>query len=108
MKFNYSIFIVILFILSGCGAKNVVKPGGKSDSKYAPQNEASRNGIVKYLNDGSSYIVKSRREDAYKIMYQNCNGKYNIVNEKVGSKGGANRHASYSFPEYMYIEYKCL
>lgn len=96
----------MLVTLVGCSASNVVRPEGKSNSKYAPQNEAGRNGVVKYLNKGGEFVKKARRDDAYKKMYENCNGEYNIVNEDVRYDGGARN--PYVGPQYIYIEYKCL
>lgn len=96
----------MLVTLVGCSASNVVKPEGKSNSKYAPQNEAGINGIVKYLNKGGEFVKKTRRDDAYKKMYENCNGKYNIVNEDIRYEGRTRN--LYVGPQYIYIEYKCL
>jgi len=112
MKYKYYVLIAVFFVLVGCSASNVIRPEGKSNSKYAPKNEAGRNGIVKYLNKGPEYVKKARREDAYKIMYQNCNGKYNIVNENIRYEDGTNNlivnSTIYSGLQYIYIEYKCL
>jgi len=100
-----------LLLLLGCSASSVVKPGN-TKSKYAPQNEGNRTGIVKYLNQGASFVRESRREDAYKQMHENCGGKYNIVNEGIRSEGGTivpiGNSAMYADSQYMYIEYKCI
>jgi len=106
------ILLLFLFlVLLGCSASNVIKPGN-TNSKYAPQNERNRTGVVKYLNQGASFVRESRREDAYKQMHNNCNGKYNIVNEGVRSEGGTiipiGNTAMYAASQYMYIEYICI
>jgi hypothetical protein len=70
-----------------CSAQ-MVRPAGESSSKYAPVNERSQPGLVKYLNDGASFVVKRRRENAYKQMYESCQGPYRIVAEGQHAEGG--------------------
>lgn len=112
MKTVTLFLVTTLFTLFGCSAHNVVLPGSSSNSKYAPLNEKNRNGIIRYLNQGASFARKTRREDAYKQMHKNCNGKYVILNEGVKSEGGVivpiGSNAIYSSNQYVYIEYKCI
>lgn len=96
--------------LAGCAATMVNSPGGKR-SKFGPMNDSERIGSVKYLNQGASFVIDSRREDAYKQMYLACHGKYVIVSEgpKAGD-GVINRFGSSlitSSEEYWYINFKC-
>ena len=74
------------FSLVGCSA-SMVKSAGESGSAYAPVNERSQAGLVKYLNDGASFIVNRRRESAYKQMFESCRGPYRIVAEGQQAEG---------------------
>lgn len=74
-----TIVLAILVFGVGCSAQ-MVKSAAVSASPYAPLNE-QRTGIVKYLNDGAQFVVKKRREDAYKRMFESCAGPYRITAE---------------------------
>ena len=72
--------------LGGClTTANMVKHplSVKTQSKYAPDSEKKSNGVgvVSYMNEGHSSIRGARREDAYKKMYEACDGKYDIYDE---------------------------
>jgi len=112
MKIIKSFTVILLLILLGCSARSVVLPGNSTNTKYAPLNEKDRIGIIKYLNQGASFVRKSRREDAYEQMHNNCNGKYIILNEGTKSEGGVivplGNNAMYSKTQYLYIKYKCI
>ncbi len=103
-------FIIFLSATSCTSAQIVNHPGG-SNSQYAPTNEKQRPGLVKYLNDGASSIVQSRREDAYKKMSSLCNGSYKILTEGPNAEGGviAPIGNSYMFAQsqYWYITFEC-
>jgi len=101
-----------LMIITGCAATMVNNPGSSSSSQYAPTNEASRGGVVKYVNQGADFILKARREDAYKQMYDACNGKYKIDAEGQKTEGGfvqaMGNGAAYSSDNlYWYIQFSC-
>ena len=106
---NYLLFGILF--LTGCTATMVSAPGKNTTSRYAPINETSRPGIIKYLNAGDSEVIQARREDAYKKMYKACNGKYKIINEGSQLKNGAiipiGSGAYYSQSEYLYINFEC-
>jgi hypothetical protein len=106
------LYILFLWILAGCTAQVVSQPGGISRSRYAPINETSRSGMVKYLNQGAKGIIEARREDAYRKMYNSCNGNYEIVKEGPNSEGGIGTNVSgtlyLSESQYWYIEYRCI
>jgi len=111
--YKIKIFICIIASISlGCSATSVIQPGSSSKSKYAPINEEVRTGIIRYLNQGASFVRNSRREDAYKKMYNFCNGKYTILNEGIRSEGGVitpiGNSATFSDIQYVYIEYRCV
>jgi len=80
-----ALFIISLLSLTACTSADMLRTPGASPekSKYAPQNESSNNsvGVVRYLNEGASFVVDARREDAYKQMFNSCNGKYEIIAE---------------------------
>lgn len=69
--------LVVMALMSGCAARMVETHGG---SKYGPKNEGP-GGRVQYISTGLSGLVEARREDAYKQMFEACNGSYNIVRE---------------------------
>ena len=112
MTTKFYLLIITISFLFGCSASSVVKPGNSQHSKYAPQNESDRTGVIKYLNQGATFVRNSRREDAYKQMHSECGGRYNIVNEGIRAEGGAiipiGNSAIYADSQYVYIEYKCL
>ncbi len=107
-----SLIAVSIALLSGCSATHVMGPSAGVDSKYSPVNERERTGVVRYLNKGADFVIKSRRNDAYKKMYESCNGKYKIVNESV--KDGDLPVYSISNiifldrGKYVFIEYRCI
>lgn len=75
MKFA---MILCLLVSASCSS-NLVRGVGKQ-SKYAPKSH-SELGLVEYLNAGGGFVKEARRESAYKTMYENCNGNYEIVKE---------------------------
>ncbi len=77
--FKVILLIVVSLCLVNCGA-TMVKPIN-TGSKYAPLNESNRDGEVVYRLGRMDAFNKSQRESAYKQMYEQCNGKYNINNE---------------------------
>ena len=58
------------------------------NSPYAPVNEASLPGIIRYLNEGARPVKEARRNDAYRHMHEACGGKYKILREGPRSEGG--------------------
>jgi hypothetical protein len=75
-----------LTALTGCTAQMVAP--ARTNSRNAPVNEASRLGLVKYSTDGAGFVVRRRRENAYKQMAENCGGPYRIVDEGQQVDGG--------------------
>jgi hypothetical protein len=78
---------------------------------YAPINEIN-GGVVTYLNQGANYVVKKRRDNAYKKMHEHCKGDYRIVSENSGSKDGVIAPAGegyvYGGSEYVSIKFECI
>ena len=58
----------------------MVKPVN-TGSKYAPLNESNGDGEVFYRLGIMDVFNTSQRESAYKQMFEQCKGKYNITNE---------------------------
>lgn len=100
-------FYFFLFLLVGCSASSVVKPGSS-----AHPNEDGRTGIIRYLYEGGAYLRKERRNAAYKRMFENCKGRYIIISETLKHKDGTmiteKNSSSGADSQYVYIEYKCL
>lgn len=101
-----------MIFLTGCAAQMVVNPGAQSNSPYAPVNEASLPGIIRYLNEGARPVKESRRNDAYRQMHEACGGKYRILREGPRSEGGVivptGNSALYAESQYIYIEFECV
>jgi len=106
-------WVIYFFFISlvGCSAKMVINPN-QSNSPYAPINETYRLGLIKYLNQGAQPVRDARRDDAYRQMFQACNGKYNIIREGPRSEGGViipvGNASMYSNTQYIYIEFMCI
>src|SRR5687767_7063461 len=81
------ILVLISVVAIGCTAQ-MVSPAGATGSVYAPTNDSQRPGLIKYLTDGASAVVKKRRENAYKQMFNSCGGPYRIISEGQRVEGG--------------------
>ena len=73
--------------ITGCGATLISSAGG-AGSPYAPLNDGTRLGLVKYSIDDPNFVIQRRRNDAYKKMYQSCGGPYVIVAEGAAEENG--------------------
>lgn len=112
--FRYFCDLLIVISLSACTTATMVSSpgGGGHASLYAPINEASRGGVIKYLNNGADFVIRSRREDAYLQMYNSCTGSYRIDNEGPQAEGGtvialSSSVATWGSYQYWYIQYSC-
>lgn len=93
----------------------VTAPGG-SGTAYAPVNEAQRTGLVKYLNQGADFVLRNRREDAYKQMHRACRGAYRIDAEGPQAEGSTamvmngplGPMVTANDTEYWYIRFSCV
>lgn len=68
--------VVGLFL--ACASAQMVESRGKS--AFAPQGERE-GGRVRYLFGGAEFVISARRENAYRQMYERCNGSYEISRE---------------------------
>lgn len=75
---------LVMLAVAGCGA-TMVKPVN-TGSKYAPLNEGDGEGEVIYRLGRMDSFNESQREGAYKKMYEQCNGKYNVADEWTDSE----------------------
>lgn len=111
---------LLALVVAGCTTATIVSPvGSQSPTSYSPVNEASRSGLIKYLNGGADFVIKQRREDAYKQMHTACNGKYRIDAEGPREQGGVitvepsklipgGVTATSYTSEYWYIQFSCV
>ncbi len=76
--------LIALMFLAGCATANMVEERGTS--QYAPSNEVP-GGRVTYKLNGADFIVRARREDAYKQMHEKCGGSYRIIGEQDAGAG---------------------
>jgi hypothetical protein len=102
------ILIPLLFLVS-CSATMMNHGGNRS--AYAPAGYQEK-GVVRYLNNGASFIVNQRREDAFKQMYTACNGAYRITregSEKDGATINNNGFGGLNVNSYQYVvmTYEC-
>jgi len=104
-------------LLCGCSASMVTPPGGAGTMQNAPVNEATRPGVVRYLNEGASAIIKKRRQDAYNQMTKACRGPYAIDSESEKEDGGSTTditatrrgvQANTYTSKYWYIAFHCV
>jgi hypothetical protein len=98
-------------ILIGCSDKTAQHVTHRVKSLYGPTDGAP-GGTVRYSNEGSESAINRRREDAYKKMFDACDGKYKITSEHVSAEVAAVPIAGvgivpYSY-KYVYIEYDCI
>lgn len=112
-KLVHILIFIPIFICIACTAQMVSPPGGLNNSPFAPINEASRPGVIKYLNAGAQSVRESRREDAYRQMHQACNGKYQIDAEGPHEEGGVVISVSptsnvFANSQYWYIQFSCV
>ncbi|MGY3255336.1 hypothetical protein SAMN05660489_02374 [Pseudomonas sp. LAMO17WK12:I10] len=102
---------IMLAGIAGCtGAQMVSSPD--SGAAYAPVNEGTRLGVIKYLNDGADTVRKMRREDAYKQMHAACKGRYRIESEGSNPEGGtaftSGSGTYWAQSNYWYIQFSCV
>lgn len=69
---------LLVAVLFACTSAQMVER--RAPSPYGPQN-AQEGGRVRYLVAGMESVVSSRREDAYRQMYDECRGAYVIARE---------------------------
>jgi hypothetical protein len=104
-------YIFFLFVLTSCATSTMVQsPHHKS--KYAPKNYA-QTGTMKYLAQGADSIIEARREDAFKAMWTQCGGEYEITREyrdkdNISTQANAFGGHNVNHSNYVYMDFKCL
>ncbi|MFV8784415.1 hypothetical protein ACNKU7_18510 [Microbulbifer sp. SA54] len=107
--------VLLVGLLSGCTSATLVKAPGVSSipSEYAPVNAGSDNfGTVKYLDEGAAAVRDARKKDAYKKMYEACNGKYAILDAGSSESNPTfSTHGNLTFAatsSTVFINFKCV
>lgn len=84
-------------------------------SAYGPvdQGRPASTGLVAFLANGANFVVKARRENAEKQMYDACGGRYRIVAEGPQQSGGTVTRVlpgyyQYTPNTYWYIQFMCV
>ena len=100
-------------VFIGCHATMERLPGAQSNSQYAPVNAQEQYGLVSYENRGLPSIIKKKRDDAYKQMFEACNGKYKIISESNKNTGAVfnsdgNGGGYMSTIDKVYIKFMCI
>lgn len=104
--------LFFMLLLSSCGAQ-MVTTRGFSKSEFAPTNETSmKGGSIKYLAQGADFVIRARREDSYKQMFETCNGPYEITSESTKSYGGSaitigGGNSVYESDSWVHIDFVC-
>lgn len=101
MKTNL-IIILSVFLLTSCAATQI--KSAASRSRYAPANYQTI-GSIQYDLNGADFAVEMRREDAFKTMFDECQGSYEIVREGRKSEFMAVSNKQLGM---QYIEYRCV
>lgn len=110
--------IVAVMALIGCTTSQSVRRPGRSASPYAPLNEKTATGVVRYATHYTAELTQKNHEDAYRQMYEACGGPYVIVREWGETQhnpytvaqplGGSAIVSGGDIPvEYTNIEYRC-
>jgi hypothetical protein len=98
------IILAILLFLTACGSTDVTLP---TRPEHAPKDYKPK-GMVKYNNAGMDSVKAKRKEDAFKRMSDNCNGKYKVLDEGAKAEGGIVTSGVLVPTEFWYISYECL
>jgi hypothetical protein len=99
-------FVFFCLILIGCSDKTAQHVTHRVKSQYGPT-DAVPGGMVRYSNEGSDSDINRRREDAYKKMFDACDGKYKITSEHVSAEVAMIGRVPYNY-KYVYIDYDCI
>lgn len=104
--------IAVLAAVAGCSASMVQRPGSLVSDPNAPVNEATRPGVIRYLNEGIGAVREKRRADAYAQMRKACAGPYRIDAEGPRMEGAVVVHdgdtSAILESQYWYIQFSCV
>lgn len=85
---KHSTIAMLVFVATatvGCSTVSMKAPSNRVSSQYAPQNDNRHvDGLVTYLDSTLDSTAQGRREDSYKQMFEQCNGKY-VIKREYGS-----------------------
>jgi hypothetical protein len=74
------LFILSMAVVMVSCATARLEDDPKHVPKFAPAGYKPT-GTVSYLNSGMSWVIKSRRENAFEKMHEACGGAYEILRE---------------------------
>ena len=99
--------------LAGCNTTQLLMAPGGSQSAYAPVNEATRPGLIRYVWSDDQDTERARRLDAYERMWHACDGKYRILDEEArteptGVLSTPNGNGHVATITHWYIEFECV
>ncbi|MBC7532454.1 MAG: hypothetical protein H7318_12835 [Oligoflexus sp.] len=104
--------VLAVMSLNACATSQMVSSPGNQSSEFAPANEVSRPGVIKYVNQGSEWVANNSRKDAYEKMAGACGGKYKIDSEDAQTEGTVAQMiggVSIVSPTlYWYIHFSCV
>jgi len=107
-----AVSLAVTALTLGCSASMVTRPGNLTPVANAPVNEATRPGVVRYLNEGIGSVRDARRRSAYSKMQAACSGPYRIDTEGERLEGGVvvptGVAAVFSQSRYWYIQFSCV
>ena len=111
-----STIALVMAVLSGCSAGGIER-NNDHKSKFAPVN-AVDSGVmsISYLNQGASVVINARREDAFEKMFNECSGKYELLQEGRSTSTGptyitatdSGAIASTSSSNYATFYFRCV
>ena len=105
--------ITLALSLAGCNTTQLLMAPGGSQSAYAPVNETTRPGLLRYVWSDDEETESARRLDAYERMWYACDGKYRILDEEArteptGVLSTPNGNGHIATITYWYIEFECV
>ncbi len=92
--------LVLLLALTGCSSVEVTTYPTGPGSRNAPINAKPRDGVVSYMLAGNG---TEDRAEAYKLMAEACNHKYNILTDVVTEGTGFVEHNR----QFRTITFRC-
>lgn len=88
--------VLLALSLSGCTTTRFKPPGPAAVEEYGPANQgAYLLGTATYMTSGADFIVKDRRKQMMKKMYEECDGHYEIIRE-YNSSSNPTTHISHN------------
>ncbi len=86
MKFIIFQLMISAILFSGCSAVIEYWPWNEDDGVEKKTEQTSLTeedyGYVSYIESGDAATIDAKRKDAFYQMYAECNGKYEVVDEK--------------------------